>query len=304
MQAITLEVILRLVFGVSDAGRLDRLRSLLPALLVAVDNPLVFGTPRLRERLERGLLRRLPGNPVRRFESIRSATDAVVYEEIARRRERPEEELGERDDMLSMLLCARDPEGEPMSDTELRDELITLLVAGHETTATALAWAFERLVRHPRALGRVVDEVDEGAGSDYLDAVIKEVLRSRPVVFDTPRALTRPLELGDYEVPAGWWAAPAIPLVHASTELFDDPEAFDPERFLGEDPPVVGWIPFGGGRRRCVGSRLALLELQTVIPAVLRRRTLAPTDEPGEAQRVQHVTLAPGKRARVRTRRR
>lgn len=303
MQAITLEVILRVVFGIEDAARLDRLRRLLPALLEAVDNPFVFGAPKLRERLAGGPWARLPGNPVRRFERIREETDAVIAEEIARRREALQAGGASGDDVLTMLLEARDEEGESMSDAELRDELVTLLTAGHETTATALAWSFERLVRHPDVLSRLIAEMDADEG-EYLDAVIREVLRTRPVVFDTPRALSRPIELGDYEVPAGWWAAPAIPLVHSSNELIDDPEAFDPDRFAGDDTPIAGWIPFGGGQRRCLGSRLALLELQTVITEVLARRTLATTTEPGEAQKVQHVTLAPAKRATVTTTRR
>ncbi|HEV2074605.1 MAG TPA: cytochrome P450 [Thermoleophilaceae bacterium] len=301
MQSITLEVILRVVFGIEDAGRLDRLRRLLPALLDAVDSPLVFGAPRVRERLERSpLLSRLPGNPVRRFEATRAATDELLYEEIARRRAETASRLEGRADLLSTLLLARDEQGNGMADEELRDELVTLLTAGHETTATALAWAFERLVRHPLVLERLLGELEEGR-TEYLDAVVKEVLRARPVVFDTPRALSGPLSLGGYEVPAGWWAAPAIPLVHRSAELFDDPDTFDPERFLGEDPPVGGWIPFGGGQRRCLGSRLALLELQTVISAVLTRRTLTAPDPSPEKRRVQHVTLAPARRARVVT---
>lgn len=300
MQRITLEVILRLVFGIDDAGRLDRLRGLLPALLDAVDSPFVFGAPGVRERLERWPLRRIPGNPVRRFEAIRAETDELVYDEIARRRAEPDARLEQRTDLLSTLLLARDEQGNPMEDNELRDELLTLLTAGHETTATALAWSFERLVRHPAVLERLREEIDEG-GTEYLDAVIKEVLRSRPVVFDTPRAVGNSIDIGGYTIPAGWWATAAIPLVHRTAELFPDPDSFDPERFLGEDPPVFGWIPFGGGQRRCLGSRLALLELHTVITAVLARRTLAVTDPSPEAQRVQHVTLAPARRARVVT---
>lgn len=302
MQRITLEVILRLVFGIEDAGRLDRLRRVLPDLLEAVDS-IVFGLPDVRERLERSrVLRRLPGNPVRRFEAIRAEADELVYEEIARVRQLPEAALAERTDVLSTLLAARDEDGRPMEDSELRDELITLLTAGHETTATALAWAFERLVRHPRVLERLLEEIDGGDGGEYLEAVIKEVLRSRPVVFDTPRVLGEPVQLGEYTVPAGWWAAPAIPLVQRAPEMFAEPDDFQPERFLGDDTPVAGWIPFGGGKRRCLGSRLALLELETVIPAVLTRRTLSAPDPAPEDQRVQHVTLAPAQRTRVLTR--
>lgn len=302
MQAITLEVILRLVFGVADGERQNRLRELLPALLEAVDS-VVFGIPPLRERLSGTLGRLLPFNPVRRFERVRAAADAEIYAEIAERRASSPAE-GERADMLSMLLAARDEDGEAMSDVELRDELVTLLTAGHETTATALAWLFERVVRHPEAHDRLRAEADAGGDTTYLDAVIRESLRTRPVVFDTPRLLTEPLELGEYVVPAGWWAAPAIPLVHNSNELMDNPERFDPDRFLGDDAPVRGWIPFGGGKRRCLGTRLAMLELQAVVPEVLRRRSLTVVDRAGEGQRIQHVTLAPARGALVRTERR
>lgn len=145
--------------------------------------------------------------------------------------------------------------------------------------------------------------VELGTGeSEYLDAVIKEVLRARPVVFDTPRALSRPLVLGGRVLPAGWLVAPAIPLVHRDPDLFPAPDDFDPDRFLSADPPVAGWIPFGGGQRRCVGSRLALLELlelQTVVSAVLGRFELAAAEAAPERQRVRGVTLTPGKGARV-----
>ncbi len=298
MQAITLEVILRLVFGVGEGARRDRLRELLPALLDAIDSP-VFGLPRVRRALAGGVGGLLPRNPVRRFQRLRASTDAEIHAEIARRREGVDEvEAGS--DLLSMLIAARDERGEAMSDGELRDELVTLLTAGHETTATALAWTFERAVRHPAVLERLVAEADAGDDTTYLDAVIREVLRTRPVVFDTPRNLEGPIELGDRVVPGGWWAAAAIPLVHESRELIADPERFDPDRFLGADPPVRGWIPFGGGRRRCLGSRLALLELQTVVPAVLRKWRLSAPEAAGEEQRIQHVTLAPAKRALVR----
>lgn len=302
MQAITLEVILRLVFGVAVGERQDRLRALLPALLEAVDS-VVFGIPPLRERLSGKLGRLLPFNPVRRFERVRAAADAEIYAEIAERRANSVA-AAERADMLSMLLAARDENGEAMSDVELRDELVTLLTAGHETTATALAWLFERVVRHPEVLERLVAEADAGTETTYLDAVIRESLRTRPVVFDTPRLLTEPLELGEYVIPAGWWAAPAIPLVHRSSRLFEDPERFDPDRFLGDHPPVRGWIPFGGGKRRCLGTRLAMLELQAVVPEVLRRRDLAAIDLEDEQQRIQHVTLAPAKGALVNSERR
>lgn len=298
MQVVTLEVILRVVFGVRDAERLDELRRVVPRLIELGANPLISGLPPLRRRLERSpLLRRLPANPLPRFEAARAELDELLFAEIARRRA----ELAEgeaRDDVLSLLLEARDEDGEAMSDQELRDELVTLLEAGHETTATALAWAFERLVRHRSALERLREEVAEGEG-EYLGAVIREVLRSRPVVVDTPRALARPLALGGYRLPAGWYVAPAIPLVHRARALYPDGADFRPERFLEDSNAGEGWIPFGGGERRCLGQQLAMLELRTVVPAVLRSADLRPADPAPERQRLQHVTLAPSELARV-----
>lgn len=299
MQAITLEVIIQLVFGVDDGSRRDRLRELLPALLDAVDT-LVFGLPDFRKALEGRVGRLVPRNPVSRFMRVRERADAEIYAEIARRR--ADGDAAERTDLLSLLLLARDEDGEGLSDAELRDELVTMLTAGHETTATALAWTFERLIRHPEAMERLTAEVDGGEGTTYLDAVVKESLRVRPVVFDSPRRITEPIELGGKQVPAGWWVAPAIPLVHGAPGLTENPAAFDPGRFLGEEPPLRGWIPFGGGKRRCIGSRLAMLEMRTVIPAVLSRRRLEVVDPTDEQQRVQNVTLAPAKRARARVR--
>lgn len=298
MQAITLEVILRVVFGVRDVARLEQLRQVVPGLVELGANPLISGLPPVRKRLERSrILRALPGNPLPRFLGLRSKLDELLYAEIARRRIELEEGQ-ERDDVLSLLLEARDENGEAMSDHELRDELVTLLVAGHETTATALAWAFERLVRHRPALDRLREEVTEGEG-EYLGAVIREVLRTRPVVVDTPRALARPLALGGYGLPAGWFVAPAIPLVHRAAALFTDADEFRPERFLENDGAGEGWIPFGGGERRCLGQQLAMLELRTVIPVVVAGTDLRPVDPAPEAQRLQHVTLAPSELARV-----
>ena len=306
MQAITLEVILRIVFGIEEGRKADELRGLLPRLLAAIENPVVFGLPSLRRRLERSqLARRMPGSPLRRFLELRARTDELLYAEIAERRA-DLEAAAERTDVLSALVCATDENGERMEDAEIRDELMTMLTAGHETTATALAWSVERLVHNPEILDRLVGELDRGE-TEYLDAVIREVLRTRPVVFDTPRELTTSLRLGDYDIPSGWWASAAISLVHGDPKLFPDPDAFDPERFLADgngdaaSSPIRGWIPFGGGNRRCAGSQLALLELQTVIPALLSRRRIEAGDSGPERQRAQHVTLVPARRARIVT---
>ncbi|WP_158088527.1 cytochrome P450 [Thermoactinospora rubra] len=271
-QEITLEVILRLVFGIPD----DRLRALLPELLeLGGATSVLMAPPRLRPLLPKW----------RRFLKVRAAVDRILYEHIAERRAEP-------DSVLHRLFETG------MSDQELRDELITLLEAGHETTATALAWAFERLLRTPGLLAKVTANLDD---DDYLDAVAKEALRIRPVVYSAERLLTAPLRLGDYEVPAGWYAGPLISLIHHDPEEFPAPEEFRPERFLEGRTPK-GWMPFGGGRRFCVGAQLALMEMRVIIREVLRRLELTAPDPAPEAQRMKHVTLVPSKLARVSAR--
>ena len=294
MQRITLEVILRIVFGIASADRLERFRRVLPRLLEAAGGPLLWILPPAvwtRDRNQRRV-RRFP-NPLRSFLEARDEVDRLLHEEIARRRRAPDDSGR---DVLSLLLRARDDEGRAMSDVELRDELVTLLEAGHETTATALAWAFERLLRHPRALDRLTGEVEDGGGERYLDAVVRETLRTRPVVLDTPRVLSGSLELGGYVVPEGWYVAPAIPSVQLDPSATPHPDEFRPERFL-DDPPREGWIPFGGGKRHCVGSHLALLEMRVVIAEVVRRLRLEPARAPSERRRVYHVNLIPSEGA-------
>ena len=301
MQAITLEVILRLVFGVSDESRIERFRTAIPSVLQPTDSPMLWLLPPAlwgSERMHR-VMRRFP-NPLRSFLEARDRLDELIFEEIARRRDARDEDA---DDVLSLLLGARDEEGRPMSDVELRDELVTLLEAGHETTATALTWTFERLVRNPRVLARLCEELDGGAGEEYLDAVARETLRARPVVIDTPRYLAGPLELGDYTIPSGWYVAPAIPNVQLDSRATPAPAEFRPERFV-ENPPRDGWIPFGGGKRHCVGSHLALLELRVVVREVLRRLDLTAADPKPEGQRLHHVTLVPSAGGRVIARKR
>ena len=289
MQAITLEVILRLVFGLSEGRRLDRLRELIPASMEAAGSPVTWLIPPklLMPMIRRPRLRRLPG-PIGEYLRARDEIDAVLFEEIRDRR------AGDAGGTDALAVMVRDG---GLDDVAIRDELLTLLEAGHETTATGLAWAFERLTRHPRALERLTEEVRGGEGDEYLRAVVRETLRARPVVIDTPRQLTAPLELGGHTIPAGWVVSPALPLVQGWHE-----EAFRPERFL-EDPEAGrdGWIPFGGGKRHCVGSHLALLELETVIAEVVRYVDVRAADPEPERERLVHVTLAPAEQARVVT---
>jgi cytochrome P450 family 135 len=287
MQAITLEVILRAVFGVREEERLGLFRTLLPRLGEATG--LQMWLPFLRRDLG-------PWSPWARFLKLRAEVDALVYDEIRRRRSAPD--AAERDDVLSLLLGARHEDGSPMSDRELRDELITLLTAGHETSATGLAWAFERLLRNPGAMRALQAEVDEG-GDEYADAVVKETLRVRPVIVDVARLVTADVDLGRWRVRAGTIVVPAIALVQLMPEVYPDPYEFRPERFLDGQPAPYTWIPFGGGVRRCLGAPFAQLEIRTVMQTVLARATLRAPDPAPERIRLRHVTLVPGRDALV-----
>jgi cytochrome P450 len=290
MQALTLEVILRAVFGVREAERLARLRESIPKLLT-MGNLVVWLPWAQREWI--------PLGPWRRFIRARAAVDAILFDEIRRRREeRADDSTDEGDDVLSLLLQARYEDGSGMSDAELRDELVTLLVAGHETTATGLSWAFERLLRSPAALGRLTTAIDAGE-DEYLDAVVKETLRVRPVVFDVGRVLTAPIEIGGYRLPAKTYLVPAITAVHRSPTLYPQPRDFRPERFLDGQPESYAWIPFGGGPRRCIGAAFASFEMKVVIRTVLARARLVAADRRDERVRLHNVTLVPAKGARV-----
>jgi cytochrome P450 family 135 len=282
MQAITLEVILRAVFGVRDGERMDRFRERIPRL---AETSSVLSWLPFMDRDLGGL------SPAARFRRALAAVDELIYAEIAERRE---SEPGE--DVLSLLLSARHEDGSPMSDVELRDELMTLLTAGHETTATGLSWAFERLMRTPRVMERLLGSLDD---DEYLDAVVKETLRVRPVIVDVARKLTRPMEIGGYTLPAGTLVLPAIAAVHAREDLYPEPEEFRPERFIDGQPESYAWIPFGGGVRRCIGASFAQVEMRVVLREVLRRvRLSAPSARP-ERPAIKHVTVVPARGARA-----
>ena len=276
-QTITLEVIIRAVFGITDPVRVDRFRRLLPRL--SAINPLVLFVQR-----DLG-----PRSPWGRFLRDRQRIDEMLHDEIARRRDDPA-----GDDILSLLLAARDEDGEPLTDRELRDELITLLLAGHETTATSIGWAFERLLRTPRALARLTAEVRAGEDTGYLDAVVKETLRVRPVVTEVFRAPAQRTDLGGFTVDAGAHVAASILLVQFDPDLYPpDPEAFRPERFLEGAPDGYAWVPFGGGVRRCLGAAFAELEMKVAIATILSRVDLAAPRSAPEKARFRGVTLLP-----------
>ncbi len=285
MQAITLEVILRAVFGVRDGERMDLFRERIPPLAetTSVLNWLPFF-----ERDLGGI------TPAARFRRALAAVDELIYAEIAERRAAADGES--RDDVLSLLLAARHEDGSPMTDSELRDELMTLLTAGHETTATGLAWAFERLLRTPDAMERLTESLDD---DEYVDAVVKETLRVRPVIVDVARKLTRDTEVAGWRLPAGTLVLPAIAVLHARPDLYESPGEFRPERFLNGGPESYAWIPFGGGVRRCIGASFAQVEMRTVLREVLRRVRLRAKSRRPERGVIRHVTVVPGRGARA-----
>jgi cytochrome P450 family 135 len=281
-QAVTLEVIIRAVFGITDGPRVDELKRLLPGL--SSPSPFLLF-------MQRDLG---PRSPWGRFLRRRDRVDELLYDEIRRRRDDPESD--ERRDILALLLSARDDEGHPLSDRELRDELITILLAGHETTATSIGWAFERLLRHPAALARLTEEVQAGEGTEYMDAVAKETLRVRPVITEVFRAPSERTELGGYVFEADCQMAASIILVQLDPELYaPDPMAFRPERFLDGAPEPYTWIPFGGGVRRCLGASFAQLEMKVAIATILRRARLRAPRARDEKARFRGVTLLPSR---------
>jgi cytochrome P450 len=289
LQALTLEIILRTVFGLDEGARLERLRSTLTEVLAIGTNPASMLPP-----LQRDLG---PRTPWGRFVRVREQVDAELYALIEERRA----DDAERDDVLALLLAARHEDGSPMSPQELRDELMTLLVAGHETTASELAFAFERLVRTPAVLERLAAEVASGDGDAYLTATVLEVLRRRPVLpLSAPRLVMREIEVGGRRYPAGVCLVPNAYLIHHDPALYPEPYAFRPERFLDESPGTYTWIPFGGGRRRCLGAAFATAEMKVVLRAVLERaRPRGAGDGRLEVSRRRSITLSPREGAEV-----
>jgi cytochrome P450 len=291
MQQLTLEIILRAVFGLDPGERLETVRARLSDLLSFGDHPLtLFGPP--GPAME-PVLNRV--GPLAGFVDIRDDVDRLLFELIDERRA----EDGERADVLTMLLEARHQDGSPMSHQELRDELMTLLVAGHETTATSLSWAFERLTREPAALERLVEEIDSGDVA-YLTATIQETLRRRPVLPNTaPRLVKQPIEVGGWRYEPGPCLVANAYLVHHDPDIYDDPYAFRPERFLDRAPGTYTWIPFGGGRRRCLGASFAMLEMKVVLRGVLGAYRVGPVGSSHERARRRNITIRPGDGARI-----
>lgn len=284
LSEITLEVILRTVIGASDPARLAALRAVMPRVLrVGPWQMLGIANP--------DLLRRRPWRSVR--DAIAEA-DRLLYAEIADRRADPD--LAGRTDALALLVRAGG-----MSDQELRDQLMTLLAAGHDTTATSLSWALERLTRHPALLAKAVRAARDG-DDEYLDAVAKETLRNRSVVFDVGRVLTEPVELAGHLLPDGVMVIPGLVLVHMDPRLYPDPDRFDPDRMLGATLSPSSYLPFGGGNRRCLGATFANAEFRVVLREILRRVELQTTTAPGERRRLRAVIFEPHRGARIRVR--
>ena len=285
MQRIALEVILRIVLGVSADARRRRLRELLPKVLEA--NPIVFLVEGRSPWLGSGPIGRL-----RPWVRARRETEALLREEIAAHRAG-----GGTEDILTLLVETRDEDGRGLSDEELVGQLMTLLLAGHETTASSLAWCFERLLRHPKALERLRAELADGEDA-YLDAVIKETMRQRPVVEVVWRELAEPYEIGGYRLPKGTIVVPVVRAVAA--DAFDEPDEFRPERFLDGAVTPYSHIPFGGGTRRCLGASFATLEMKTVLRTALGRVDLrAPDPAPEKPNRMRRFTTSPGRGTRV-----
>lgn len=285
MQSITLDVILRTVFG---AGTHGALRQRLLELLHVSTNPwllfpAIIGLNALK----------VPWLPISKH---KRAVDEALYALITARRGAPG-----GDDVLAMMLEARDDQGQAMTDVEVRDELVTLLLAGHETTATALAWTFDRLLAHPRVLARLRDDLAAGK-DEYLDAVIRETLRVRPIVPLIGRHVAQPFRLGKYELPVGTRIAPSIYLAARRADAFPDPERFDPERWLGVKPDPFTWLPFGGGIRRCIGMAFAMFEMRVVLQTIVpRAHQLRLAGRPARVVR-RGITLAPSGGRRVELR--
>ncbi len=286
MQAITQEVVMRAVFGPDQGGRLDPLRELLHRLTDSMNDPdlirMLFALgPRWVARSSQ-------------FRGAMAPVEAAVMEEVQRRRR--EGENG-RQDVVSMLVQARYEDGSPMSEKDLRDELLTLLTDG--PTSTSLAWAFERLMRHPEKLERLREEVLAGEESVYMDAVIKETLRLCPPVSVVVRRLLEPMELGGYLLPAGSTVAPCVYLMHRREDVYPQPRRFIPERFLEQPPGTYTWIPFGGGTRRCLAASYAELEMKRVLRTVLSEVDLHPVSSRSERARKSAISFSPDQQGLV-----
>lgn len=283
MEAISFASIMRVVFGDHSEDSHAELRRLIPDMMDRCDSPFTL-MPSFRRELG-------GGSPYARLMKVVDEIDAILYETIAERRMDPMTEL--RDDTLSLLLRAQHEDGSPLAEQEIRDEVLTMIMAGYETTTSGCAWALERLLRTPEKLERLTAEVEAGEDDAYLDAVVKETLRVRPVVPVVARHLAEPIELGGYVIPARSTVMVSIYLVHTDEETYPEAQTFLPERFLDGTPEGAAWIPFGGGVRRCIGARFAELEMKVVLTQVLATARLRAVGRSDEDVKRKRFTLAP-----------
>jgi cytochrome P450 len=286
LQRLTLEIILRAVFGLQQGQRLDELRSALTDVLAFSESPLSV-MPWVHTRM--------PWLPkLRRFRALMARADELIFAQVADRVGSPGGGLAAGDDVLGMMLAARHEDGSPMSEQEIRDELMTALVAGHETTASQLSWAFAQLARDQRVTSRLRDELEAAQSEAYLTATMQEILRLRPVLPNAePRLTKQTVRIGGVAYPPGVSLLASALLVHTDPEIYPEPFAFRPERFLEKPPGTYTWIPFGGGRRRCLGAAFAQQEMKIVLAAVLRRFELAPGVAAPERAARRSITFSP-----------
>jgi cytochrome P450 len=316
LQDITLDIILKTVFGLTQGEMFERFRKLFIRMLnLGSHNAVLFMSALLpaermlellsvgREPLQLGPVKADVSRllPWARLSRLMKEVDTYLYAEIARRRA---EGVERREDVLSMLMQARDEDGQPMSDRALRDEAITLLAAGHETTATTLSWAFHYVLQRPDVEARLREEIHQVSGTEplapekvsqleYVDATLKETLRMLPVAPAVGRVLQRPMKLGEWELPAGMAVMPCVYLTQRRPDLWPEPERFNPERFLGKRTSPYEYFPFGGGARRCLGMAFATYEMRIIFAEVLRRVRLRSTARSETRVGRRGVTLAP-----------
>ncbi len=292
LQRLTLEIVLRAVFGLAQGAQLDRLRELLTQILEFGESPLSLLPFAQRALAGRG--------PVGRLERLNEEADRLIYALIDERRAEHEG----APDVLALLLSARHEDDSPMSSAEIRDELVTALVAGHETTASQLAWGFELLARQPRVVARLAQELDSDPDDAYLTATIQEIMRRRPVLMNAePRLVKQQVEIGGVSYPPGVVLIASAQLVHHDPDIYPEPYAFRPERFLesagGQAPQTYTWLSFGGGRRRCLGASFAMLEMKIVLRTVISQSLLEPVGDRPETARRRSITVSPSRGCEV-----
>jgi cytochrome P450 len=287
LQRVTLDIILRVVFGLEDGRQLDAVRDALAALLGTGTGPLelLWTLPQMAWTA-----------PARRRDRQREIADKLICELVEQRRRTDEQ----GDDVLSLLLAARHDDRSALSEGELRDELVTTLVAGHETTASQLAWAFAILARTPALADALGDELGRGANEALLKATIQEIMRLRPVLPNAePRVVNKPVRIGPRLYPVGTALYPSTYLLHHDPQIYPDPYSFRPERFIEQPPGTYTWLPFGAGRRRCIGASFAMLEMQSLLRAALTRFSLAPTGPSMEGAARRGITITPRRQGTV-----